>query len=151
MSRFNLFVTEEIPTAEIEEDRGSPKVLGKGISKVNGGMKIVKVPDPAGTEAGLHNTDFFYYDIISDHHYNMGDIVNFRDKQLVVSQKTVQLEEIQLVYSYRLSREKGIQRRIIHNERLSGVSLEGEVLDVQGEQVKLHLTIDKDQSKETAH
>lgn len=59
--------------------------------------------------------------------------MEFRDEELVVSQKIVWLEEVQLAYSYRLSRKKGIQRRIIHNDRLSGVSLEGEVLDVKGE------------------
>ncbi|WP_438347712.1 AHH domain-containing protein [Paenibacillus sp. FA6] len=153
-SHFQQFVTSDLQYSKPKFYFGTPPGKELEITEdvpYTAGKDLVAYHRAGGAEAGLHNTDFFYYEIITDKQYNIGDIVNFRDKQLVVSEKTVQLEEIQLVYSYRLSRQKGIHRRIIHNERLSGVSLEGEVLDVKGEQVKLHLTIDKDQAKSTAH
>ncbi|OAB45513.1 hypothetical protein PGLA_04485 [Paenibacillus glacialis] len=153
-SHFQQFVTSDLQYATPKLYFGTPPGRQLQISEdisYTAGKDLVAYHQAGGGESGLHNTDFFYYDMTSDQHYQIGDIVEFRDKELVVSQKTIRLEEIQLAYSYRLSRKKGIQRRLIHNDRLSGVSLEGEVLDVKGEQVKLHLTIDKEQPKEKAH
>ncbi|MNO79517.1 hypothetical protein D3C76_706870 [compost metagenome] len=55
------------------------------------------------------------------------------------------------MYTYCLARKEGIQQQRIHNKKLSGVSINGEVLDVQGEKVKLHLEIDSKQSKSEAY
>ena len=153
-SHFQEFVTSDVQYAKPKLYFGTPPGKEQKISEDvsnTAGKDFVSYHRAGGAEAGLHNTDFFYYEIMSDQHYKIGDIVEFRDKELVISQKRVWLEEVQLAYSYRLSRQKGIHRRTIHNDRLSGVSLEGEVLEVKGEQVKLHLSMDKEQSKGNAH
>ncbi|WP_431809358.1 hypothetical protein [Brevibacillus agri] len=104
-----------------------------------------------GEAAGLHDTDFFTYEIESGEPYAIGDEIWFRNKRMVVSEVRARMERGLFVYTYRLSRIDGIRQGRIHNAKLSGVSLEGKVLAVKGEQVKLHLDIDKQQPKETAY
>ncbi|MGZ0052061.1 hypothetical protein [Brevibacillus gelatini] len=104
-----------------------------------------------GDAAGLHDTDFFTYEIESGERYTIGDEIWFRNKRMVVSEVKARMERGLFVYTYRLSRIDGIRQERIHNPKLSGISLEGKVLAVKGEQVKLHLEIDKQQPKETAY
>ncbi|GAB6088104.1 AHH domain-containing protein [Alkaliphilus crotonatoxidans] len=104
-----------------------------------------------GYEAGFHDTDFFHYYIQSRSHYQIGDEIWFKKKRMYVTQVEVRLEKGELVYCYQLSRRKGIWQEPIENKKLKGITMEGKVLDVKGEDVKLHLSIDKEQSKETAH
>ncbi|RJG15184.1 hypothetical protein, partial [Paenibacillus thiaminolyticus] len=68
----------------------------------------------------------------------------FRNKRLVVSEVSARMDRGQFVYTYRLSRREGIRQERLLNPRLTGLSLEGEVLAVQGEQVQLRLDIDKE-------
>ncbi|TKI57240.1 hypothetical protein E8L90_18240 [Brevibacillus antibioticus] len=103
-----------------------------------------------GDAAGLHDTDFFTYEIESGERYAIGDEIQFRNKRMVVSAVRARMQQGLFRYTYRLSRLDGIRQERIHNSKLSGVSLEGKVLAVKGEQVKLHLDIDKEQSKATA-
>ncbi|WP_179232824.1 hypothetical protein [Paenibacillus rigui] len=104
-----------------------------------------------GYEAGLHDTDFFYYEIESLERFNLGDELEFRNKRMVISEVVGRMSRGQFKYTYRLSRTDGIRRSSIYNEKLTGISLEGEVLAVQGEQVKLHLNVDPEQPKDKAH
>ncbi|GED59678.1 hypothetical protein ABER61_00995 [Brevibacillus formosus] len=103
-----------------------------------------------GDAADLHDTDFFTYEIESGERYAIGDEIQFRNKRMVVSAVSARMQQGLFRYTYRLSRLDGIRQERIHNSKLSGVSLEGKVLAVKGEQVKLHLDIDKEQSKDTA-
>lgn len=101
--------------------------------------------------SGLHHTDFFHYEVQSEFRYNIGNEVEFRDKAMVISGVKASTHKGTLVYTYCLARKEGIQQQRIHNKKLSGVSINGEVLDVQGEKVKLHLEIDSKQSKSEAY
>lgn len=104
-----------------------------------------------GDAAGLHDTDFFTYEIESGERYAIGDEIWFRNKRMVVSEVHARIQQGLFFYTYRLSRLDGIRQEPIHNPKLSGVSLEGKVLAVKGEEVKLHLEIDERQSQETAY
>ncbi|MFR0049020.1 MAG: hypothetical protein ACLRWO_21200 [Clostridium butyricum] len=49
-----------------------------------------------------------------------------------------------------MCRERGIWQEKLYNDNIKGISLEGEVLEVSGEKVKLHLDIDETQNKDKA-
>ncbi|MFD3260886.1 hypothetical protein ACE3MQ_20025 [Paenibacillus lentus] len=100
--------------------------------------------------ASVHHTDFFTYEIQSGIRYAIGDEVLFRDKPMVISEMKAAMSQGQLIYNYRLSRRDGIRQHRIHNPKLVGVSMNGKVLDVKGQQVKLHLEIDQEQSPASA-
>ncbi|NEW09788.1 hypothetical protein GK047_28110 [Paenibacillus sp. SYP-B3998] len=104
-----------------------------------------------GYAAGFHDTDFFYYDIESALKYELGDEIGFRNKRLYVSSMKAAMEGGLLRYTYRLSRLEGIRQEPLPNSRLKGISLEGKVLEVKGEKVRLHLDIDSEQPKSKAH
>ncbi|WCF06479.1 HNH endonuclease [Paenibacillus thiaminolyticus] len=104
-----------------------------------------------GYEAGLHPADFYHCEIESGARYAIGDDVMFRNKRLAVSEVSARMDRGQFVYTYRLSRREGIRQERLVNPRLTGLSLEGEVLAVQGEQVQLRLDIDKEQAASAAH
>lgn len=101
--------------------------------------------------ASVHHTDFFTYEIQSGTRYAIGDEVLFRDKPMVISEMKAAMDQGQLIYNYRLSRRDGIRQSRIHNQKLIGISMNGKVLDVKGQQVKLHLEIDQEQSPASAY
>ncbi|WP_188891776.1 hypothetical protein [Paenibacillus radicis (ex Gao et al. 2016)] len=95
-------------------------------------------------KADAQSTDFFYYEIESSVQYALGDEIQFRNKKLYVSSMQAYMDGSGLRYKYRLSRREGILQQPRENVALKGLSLEGMVLEVKGEQVKLHLDIDKE-------
>ena len=103
-----------------------------------------------GSEEGFHDTDFFYYEVECTDKYNIGDEIVFKNKKLYVSEVSAYTSKGILRYKYRLSRKEGIYQKEIYNAALKGLSLEGKVLEVKGELVRLHLDIDKDQPKSKA-
>ncbi|WP_458121863.1 hypothetical protein [Paenibacillus sp. Z6-24] len=104
-----------------------------------------------GSAAGLHDTDFFRYELQHIEPFEIGDRVTFRDKKLVVREVHAVMEKGQLLFNYVLSREHGVRSLLITNPKAIGVSLEGTVLAVRGEEVKLKLDVDKDDGKADPH
>ncbi|WP_052410327.1 hypothetical protein [Paenibacillus durus] len=104
-----------------------------------------------GIEAGLHDTDFFEYEVETGERYAIGDQVRYLDKDMIVSGVAARMDKGVLVFTYTLSRPEGIRSLELGNSRMAGLSLEGEVLDVRGEEVKLRLDIDKDDGKADPH
>ena len=98
----------------------------------------------------LHHTDFFYYEIKTPKVMYIGDNVTFKQKKFYVYSYEAEYIRGELIYTYRLCRENGIWQEKIYNDKLKGISLEGTVLEVSGEQVKLHLNIDKTQEQTKA-
>lgn len=99
----------------------------------------------------FHDTDYFYYEVDKREKMNIGDVVEFKYKELYVNQYKAKLYHGELIYTYRLCRERGIWQDKIDNLKLRGVSLEGKVLAVKDELVKLHLDIDKEQDINEAY
>ena len=98
----------------------------------------------------LHHTDFFYYEIKTPKVMHIGDNVTFKQKKFYVYSYEAEYIRGELIYTYRLCRENGIWQEKIYNDKLKGISLEGTVLEVSGEQVKLHLNIDENQDQSKA-
>jgi len=103
-----------------------------------------------GDNAGYDDTDYFYYEIENREQYNVGDDIYFKNKQLYVNQYSAYALKEEVIYKYRLCRKNGVWQTQIYNSLLVGASLEGKVIDREGEKVKLHLTIDENQNKDEA-
>ncbi|MCT4584570.1 MAG: hypothetical protein N4A54_06565, partial [Peptostreptococcaceae bacterium] len=99
----------------------------------------------------LMDTDVFYHEIKSREVYELQDTVNFKNKTLFISSIKGEFIKSELIFTYKLSRLKGIRQNKIYNENIKGASLEGKVLDTKEELVKLHLNIDDKQDKATAY
>ena len=98
----------------------------------------------------FHDTDFFYYEVKIHEKMDIGDKIEFKQKNFYVNQFKAELHKGDLIYKYRFCRNKGIWVGKIYNENIKGASIEGKVLEVSGETVKLHLNIDENQDPSKA-
>ena len=103
-----------------------------------------------GANSNYHDTDFFYYEICRREKYLCGDNIDFKNKKLYVSEYKCVLDKGELIFKYKLCRKNGVWISKGFNSLLSGAIIEGEVLDVKDEKIKLHLDIDESQSKDEA-
>ncbi|HEX9062343.1 MAG TPA: contractile injection system protein, VgrG/Pvc8 family [Clostridia bacterium] len=100
---------------------------------------------------GIDDCDFTYYEAESDTFLEPGDKVKFKDRNLVVAKSTAFITNGTLKYEYVLSEEKGLKKARSVNDLLTGASIEGKVIDVQSDTVRVHLDIDKEQKKDEAY
>lgn len=100
---------------------------------------------------GIHEKDFTDYIAESDVCLNIGDNVSFRGQKLKVRQAVMGISKSILKHEYLLSPENGLKQNNLQNHALKGVSLEGKVIEVEKDQVKVHLEIDQEQAKDKAY
>lgn len=93
----------------------------------------------------IEETDFIYFKVETDKYFNIGDKLKFKDKELYVSEITTFMEDSTLKYDYTLVSKNGLSQKLILNDELSGVSLEGKVVEVKANNVKVNLDVDKEQ------
>ncbi|MBX4259985.1 hypothetical protein [Clostridium estertheticum] len=105
--------------------------------------------ESGGSEAG-HDTDYFYYEIETREKYEVGANINFKNKDFYVNQYKARDLSDEVIYKYRLCRKNGVWQTKVINSLIGGASIEGKVLEVKGEKIKLHLNIEKSQNKDKA-
>ena len=103
------------------------------------------------TNPALINLDKFEYEVETGEFFEIGDSVIYRKVNFYInSVKTITVgSEIKNIYS--LKTKKGLSQNKIFNNKIKGVSINGKVLEVVKDQIKVHLEIDKEQDKNTAH
>lgn len=99
----------------------------------------------------IEESDFIYYEIESDDYFNIGDSIIFKNRKLLVWNVITEMIDGILKYKYSLASENRIKENSIYNKKLVGVSIEGKVIDVSGDYVKIKLDIDSEQKKEEAN
>lgn len=104
-----------------------------------------------GAEAGLKRMNYFYYVVRDGQNHVVGDKTTFKQKNLVICEKHACTEQGHLVFSYYVGRDTIAGTKKAYNEKITGMSLLGTVLETQGQTLKIHLDIDKQQSKGTAY
>ena len=104
-----------------------------------------------GYNAGYHDTDYFYYEIEIRDILEIGSEIYYKQKDLYVREYEAYKHKEEIFYKYKLCRKDGVWQSIIYNKLLKGATIEGKVLAVQGESVKLHLDIDESQNEAEAY
>lgn len=107
--------------------------------------------EAGGYNAGYDDTDYFYYEIEGRDIFEVGSKINYKQKDLYVREYEAYKNKEEIIYKYKLCREDGVWQSVIYNERLKGAILEGKVISVKSESVKLHLDIDENQNKAEAY
>ncbi|WP_342472642.1 hypothetical protein MHH70_04160 [Metasolibacillus sp. FSL H7-0170] len=102
-------------------------------------------------QQGMTEQDFLYYEIETDDVFALGDTVTFNGQKLYVYEIYTTMKDGLLKHLYTLTTENGMQQKEVFNEAIPGLSLEGKVLEVAKDQMKVHLTIDEQQDKSKAH
>lgn len=103
-----------------------------------------------GYAAGMSENDFLTYEVESGQVLQLGDRVNYKGKELVVAGSTTRIDHALLIHTYQLMPEAGIRQNPIRNDDICGAALEGKIIDIQKDTVKIHLDIDPKQPKAEA-
>ncbi|MED1798054.1 HNH endonuclease [Brevibacillus porteri] len=103
-----------------------------------------------GYAAGMSENDFLTYEVESGQVLQLGDRVNYQGKELVVAGSTTRIDHALLIHTYQLMPEAGIRQNPIRNDDICGAALEGKIIDIQKDTVKIHLNIDPKQPKAEA-
>ncbi len=99
---------------------------------------------------GLIENDFVYYEVETvEALMDIGTEVSFKGKSLYVSDAVSQLVDGILTHTYSLTPKMGLSQNKIYNDKIIGLSLEGEVLEVSKDNIKVWL-IDIDKKKTSA-
>lgn len=94
---------------------------------------------------------YLYYKIKSMENLQIGDLLNFKGKDVSICAKSAALSNGILEYTYKLSGERYFERVEYYNSAIKGVSFVGTVLETQKEVLKLHLEMDKTQDAKAAY
>lgn len=100
------------------------------------------------SENSDHNidvNDFIYYEVETSKIMEIGSEVQFKEKSLYVSTVHTQMKNSIVSHVYNLCPLEGLYQSPIDNP-IAGISIEGEVISVSKNNVKVHLEIDKKQS-----
>ncbi|NLW48398.1 MAG: hypothetical protein GXY86_13830 [Firmicutes bacterium] len=98
----------------------------------------------------INETDFIYYEVEGDQNLNLGAEVKFNDLKLYVREALSILEGNIIKHRYFMSTQKGLSQPRIYNDQIVGLSIEGRVLEVAKDTVKVQLEIDAEQKVEEA-
>ncbi|MFC7677700.1 HNH endonuclease [Paenibacillus sp. GCM10028914] len=106
-------------------------------------------PD-GGVLGDLDETPVSPYTVVSDRYVQLGDRIDFQDQELTVAGSTAVMDGGQIRFEYTLMPEEGIRQKPVYNTAITGASLEGRIIDVKQDTVRLHLDIDDSQAKDNA-
>ncbi|MFL1676351.1 hypothetical protein ABEV00_00515 [Paenibacillus thiaminolyticus] len=95
--------------------------------------------------------DFIFYEIETNRVLELGNWIGFKGKSLYVCEARTEVKNGLLMHNYVLCSHRGLRQKMIPNSQIAGVSIQGKVIEVVRDTVKVHLNIDKKQSKEEAH
>ena len=96
-----------------------------------------------GPAAGNRRADFFYYDVPSSRMCDLGWYTVFRGQEFLICEKWAKLERGELLFTYRLGKPGLGYGRKEYNDKISGMTILGEVLSTKRETVCLKLDIDQ--------
>jgi hypothetical protein len=99
---------------------------------------------------GLAESDFLRYILESEKIMSIGDLVTFQGRKLNIKSVTRTIKKSLLHNQYIISNEKGMKQKTIYNEKISGMSINGTVIDRKNDLVKIWFDIDPVQDREKA-
>ena len=80
----------------------------------------------------MNASDFCYYEAASQNNYSIGMKAAFDGNALTICSKLAKLVKDEVIFTYRLGKEKAAGMPLHYNEKLQGRVLEGTVLDTKG-------------------
>lgn len=102
------------------------------------------------SEPQLRLEDCLAYKIHTNKPLGIGDCVNYFGEHLYVRGVVSEMVQGCLEFTCGLTTERGFIVPLVHNKEIAGVSIYGTVLECISDRVKVHLSIDNSQKKETA-
>ncbi len=95
--------------------------------------------------------DFTYLDIETDQEYMLGDTIQYQNTSFIIMEKEMELYQGKMLCKYKICKKEGIFTNIFYNDIFTGLSIDGKVIDVYKDYLKLHLCIDKTANVSESH
>ena len=92
---------------------------------------------------GLQEHDFVFYEVATGKRVSLGDEVQFREKKLYVCEVDARMEKGLLIYNATLTTQKGMTQRYSLHDKIAGVSLSANIVDIKNDTVKVSMEIDE--------
>ncbi|MCL1935163.1 MAG: hypothetical protein FWF57_02130 [Defluviitaleaceae bacterium] len=145
-------MASEVGTVLTPDITSKDPKLWLGIPEKNKSINIgAEKPLRRLNAATLEQEKHFYYETtIPNEHIKIGDEVNVLGDKVIVTEATFKYKKDDNVLRNLYRLELPPKRKWYGNERVRGISIEGKVIDVKLDHVKLHLYIDPEQAKEKA-
>jgi hypothetical protein len=99
----------------------------------------------------INEEDKIYYKIKSLRNFEILDTVMYEELTFKVYKKETDLENGLVIFTYYLKKETGLIVIPMVNHKIHGASIDGKVIEVGVDRVKLHLSIDKSQNVSEAY
>lgn len=99
----------------------------------------------------LQETDFIEYDLETLQAFELGDNITFQSQSLYIREVVTRMQQGILKHNYLLTPQGGLSQNKIYNRHLTGASIQGQVLAVEKDKVRVHLTIDSAQKTDEAY
>ena len=99
----------------------------------------------------MYETDFIIYEIKSYEALELGDNISMMGHTFSVSELAYEMKKGILENTYKLQLKAGQKKPRLYHEKIKGVSLDGTVIDVTGDKIKVGLDIDGKQDKAKAY
>lgn len=149
-SRFNAGLVPDAASNKPKFWFGTPQGIGKeklddfnySISKRISDFRV----SSENTVKGISENDFIYYEVETDKPLSVGYEVDFKGKSLYVYEAVTLMKNSTLKHQYILAQKKGLSQNTLYNDKISGLSIQGKVIEVTKDEVKVHLEIDDSQS-----
>lgn len=92
---------------------------------------------------GIEEKEYITYTIKSYQLFKLGDAVRFKGVSFYIRKATYEMEQGIVVGTYQLGRKSHFKQRRTYHTKLSGISIDGTVTDIERDKIKVHLTIDQ--------
>lgn len=130
------------------KDKAKEIELPAGQYTIKKGLRQYR--DTTANYADLEESDLIGYEFQTSIYLETGDCVKVDGQPLYVFASWAVFDNGVLTFRYQLRPRAGIRQNIIARTHLQGIGLEGTVIDVARNVVKVHLDIDKTQDKTEA-
>jgi len=101
--------------------------------------------------AAMEENDFIVYEVETEEVLDLGSHIHFQGKSLYVTEAYMDMYNGLIRHLYVLCSYKGLRQKSYYQENLAGASLNGTVIDVQNDQVKIQLDCDEKQDISKAY
>lgn len=143
-------VSKEIPSIWIGYPQSTAKAVLKEDATYKHGISS-RYFEVMGAEAEIEKSQFEYYVVDGYENLNIGQDVSYNGQSFKVTEKSARLIRSELIFSYKLTKKGYIIAKKVYNPVFAGMTILGNIIDVSGENVKLHLDIDKEQDVGSAY
>lgn len=95
--------------------------------------------------------DYITYEIENYEILKLGDNIQFQGQAFYIYEGIYEIKDSMLINTYKLRMKNGLRQERIFNTKVIGSSIDGKIIQVQSDLVKVHLEVDEVQDAGTAY